>query len=256
MESLGTVSVITPSYNTAAFIAETINSVLAQTYADWEMIIVDDCSTDATDDAVRPFLSDPRIRYIKNERNLGAAESRNRALREAKGRFVAFLDSDDLWLPEKLEKQLEFMAKTGAKFSYTEYEQIDESSKSVGVTVTGPKKISRLGMNAYCWPGCLTVMYDRYAVGLVQIKDIKKNNDYAMWLEVSSVADCRLLEQNLAKYRLRQGSISRQRLSSLIRWHYRLWHEAEEKCAPVSLLMTAVNMICGLYKKLFFVKRR
>ena len=103
------VSVIMPSYNTAKYIGETIKSVQAQTYENWELIIVDDCSTDNTDTAVDPFLSDERIRYLKNSRNSGAAVSRNYALREAKGKWIAFLDSDDLWFPDKLEKQINFM---------------------------------------------------------------------------------------------------------------------------------------------------
>ena len=116
------VSIIMPSYNTADYISESIKSIQKQVYSNWELIIVDDCSTDNTDDIVRPFLVDSRIRYLKNERNSGAAVSRNRALREAKGRWIAFLDSDDLWAPEKLEKQIEFMEKNGYSFSYTNYE--------------------------------------------------------------------------------------------------------------------------------------
>ena len=99
------VSIIMPSYNTGRFIKESIESVLAQTYSNWELIIVDDCSTDNTDEIVAQF-TDERIKYLKNEVNSGAAVSRNRALREAKGKWIAFLDSDDLWLPEKLEKQI------------------------------------------------------------------------------------------------------------------------------------------------------
>ena len=103
------VSIIMPSYNTGAYIKKTIQSVINQSYQNWELIIVDDCSTDNTDEAVQPFLNDMRIRYIKNEVNSGAAISRNRALMEAKGKWIAFLDSDDLWVPEKLEKQIHFM---------------------------------------------------------------------------------------------------------------------------------------------------
>lgn len=116
------VSIIMPSYNTAQYITETIQSVIDQTYHNWELIIVDDCSTDNTDIVIGK-IKDPRIRYIKNEKNSGAAVSRNRALREANGRWVAFLDSDDLWKPEKLEKQICFMMKNRYYFSYTNYEE-------------------------------------------------------------------------------------------------------------------------------------
>jgi glycosyltransferase involved in cell wall biosynthesis len=248
------VSIITPSYNTAKFIAETIDSVRLQTYSNWEMIIVDDCSTDDTDAVVEGYLGDSRLRYFKNEKNSGAAVSRNRALREAKGRWIAFLDSDDLWLPDKLEKQIRFMEEHDYHFSYTNYEEIDEESKPLGVCVTGPKKITKHGMYNYCWPGCLTVMYDREKVGLIQIKDIKKNNDYAMWLEVCKKADCMLLDEELAKYRKRSGSISRHSIKTMIGWHYKLWHEAEGQSTVSAAFNTCRNLGFGLLKKTKHVK--
>lgn len=127
------VSIIMPSYNTGRFISETIDSVLAQTYENWELIIVDDCSTDNTDEVVQKYLSDHRVKYLKNEKNSGAAASRNRALREAEGKWIAFLDSDDLWSPNKLDKQLAFMKDRNCCFSYTNYIEIDESSAPNGV---------------------------------------------------------------------------------------------------------------------------
>ena len=248
------VSIIMPSYNTAKFISETITSVLAQTYTNWELIIVDDCSTDDTDAVIRPYLADDRIRYIKNEKNSGAAVSRNRALREAKGKWIAFLDSDDLWLPEKLEKQIAFMEKNNCRFSYTNYIEIDENSVPNGRSVTGPKKITRHRMYNYCWMGCLTVMYDAETVGLVQIADIKKNNDYAMWLKVCEKADCYLLEETLAKYRKRSGSISNHGYTKLIKWHYKLYREAEKKNSIVSAALTIRNLFWGVWKKIKYVK--
>lgn len=249
------VSIITPSYNTASYISETIESVLAQTYNNWEMIIVDDCSPDNTDEVVSLYLSDERIKYFKNEKNSGAAVSRNRALREAKGRWIAFLDSDDLWMPDKLEKQIKFMAENNYSFSYTDYSHIDENSKSMDVTVTGPEKITKTGMYNYCWPGCLTVMYDASVVGLMQINDIKKNNDYAMWLQACKKADCYLLRENLARYRIRSGSISRNSISTLVKWHYRLFNEALGMNPVASLFNTCRNMVFGFYKKIFYVKK-
>ena len=244
------VSIIMPSYNTANYISESIKSVQAQGYSNWKLIIVDDCSTDNTDDIVKPFLIDSRIRYLKNERNSGAAVSRNRALREAKGRWIAFLDSDDLWVPEKLEKQIGFMEKNGYSFSYTNYEEIDMAGQKTGVKITGPKKITKTGMFNYCWPGCLTVMYDAEKVGLIQIADIKKNNDYAMWLKVCKKADCYLLDKELALYRKgRVGSVSTQNLVVMIKWHYKLFREAEKKGIIKSLFDTGRNMIFGYYKQ-------
>ena len=248
------VSIIMPSYNTGRFISDTINSVLSQTYTNWELIIVDDCSTDNTDEVVNPFLTDTRIKYLKNEKNSGAAVSRNRALREATGKWIAFLDSDDLWLPEKLEKQIEFMEKNGYSFSYTNYTEIDEDSASNGVYVTGPKKISKTGMYNYCWVGCLTVMYDAEKIGLIQIKDIRKNNDYAMWLKVIKKERCYLFDEVLAKYRKRSGSISNHSYITLVKWHYQLFREAEEKNPVVAFIYMTRNIFFGIIKKIKYVK--
>lgn len=249
------VSIIMPSYNTADFISETIDSVLNQTYKNWELIIVDDCSTDNTDEVIEKYLSDQRIRYLKNGKNSGAAISRNYALREAKGKWIAFLDSDDLWVPEKLEYQINFMKYNDYHFSYTNYEEIDEEGNSLNKLVTGPKKITKRGMFAYCWPGCLTVMYDAEYVGLIQIADIKKNNDYAMWLQVCKKADCYLLNKTLAKYRRgRQGSVSTQSIKTLIGWHYKLFKEAENMSGLSSLINTGINLCFGFIKKKIYIK--
>lgn len=251
----GLVSIIMPSYNTALYIEETIQSVLNQTYPNWELIIVDDCSTDNTDEVLEK-IKDPRIHYLKNEKNSGAAVSRNKALRKAKGQWIAFLDSDDLWMPNKLEKQIRFMEENGYAFSYTNYEEIDVNGNKTGVTVTGPKKITKTGMFNYCWPGCLTVMYNAEKVGLIQIEDIKKNNDYAMWLKVCKKVNCYLLDEYLAQYRKgRSGSISTHSIKIMIGWHYRLYHEAEKLTKLSSFVNTGRNLLFGFYKKKRYVKK-
>lgn len=242
------VSIIMPSYNTGRFIQETINSVINQTYDNWELIIVDDCSSDNTDDIVKS-INDNRVIYLKNERNNGAAISRNKALRKAKGKWIAFLDSDDLWKKDKLEKQIKFMKENNYYFSYTSYIEIDEESKPNGKRITGPKRITEKGMANYCWPGCLTVMYDAEKIGLIQIEDIKKNNDYAMWLKISKKVDCYLLNEELAMYRKRNGSISNHSYVSLIKWHYKLYREVEHQNVIYSLFNTCRNIIFGFYKK-------
>lgn len=249
------VSIIMPSYNTASYIKESIQSVLNQTYTNWELIIVDDCSTDETEE-VLATITDSRIKYFKNKENSGAAISRNKALREARGQWIAFLDSDDLWLPNKLEKQINFMKNNGYKFSYTNYEEIDMASNKIGVRITGPKKITKMGMYNYCWPGCLTVMYDANEIGLIQIEDIKKNNDYAMWLKVCQKADCYLLDEVLAQYRKgRVGSVSTHSIRTMIGWHYMLYHEAEKMGKLESLFNTGRNLLFGYYKKRKYVKK-
>lgn len=252
----GLVSVIMPSYNTALYIGETIQSVLNQTYQNWEIIIVDDCSTDNTDEVVAS-IKDERIKYFRNEKNSGAAVSRNRALREAKGRWIAFLDSDDLWMPTKLERQIFFMENNSYSFSYTNYEIIDVDGNSIGVKVTGPNKITKAGMFRYCWPGCLTVMYDAEKIGLIQIEDIKKNNDYAMWLKVCKKSDCYLLDEYLGQYRKgRIGSISTHSIKTMIGWHYKLFRNAEKQSVVKSIVNTGRNLVFGFYKKKRYERRK
>lgn len=251
------VSIITPSYNCAKFVEETIQSILSQTYTNWELLFQDDCSTDNTKEIVAKYAEkDSRIKYECNARNSGAAITRNNALRRAKGKWIAFLDSDDLWLPEKLEKQIKFMQDNNYHFSYTKYCEINEQSEEIGKLISGPKHITKIGMFSFCWPGCLTVMYDREHIGLIQIADIKKNNDYAMWLKVAQNANCYLLDGCLAKYRRgRVGSISTHSYTTLIKWHYKLFRQSEEMNPISSLFLTCINLICGIYKKKKYVKR-
>jgi teichuronic acid biosynthesis glycosyltransferase TuaG len=244
----GLVSIIMPSWNTGRFIAESIQSVIDQTYKKWELLIVDDCSTDNTDEVVSSF-KDYRIKYFKNEKNLGAALTRNRALREAQGEWIAFLDSDDLWTPEKLEKMITFMKENNCSFAYHEYVKIDEESKPLNIYVSGPSVVTKKKMYNYGYPGCLTIMYNAKAMGLIQIKDIKKNNDYAILLKLCKKANCYLLKENLAKYRIRKKSISHDKLSKKLKSHYDLFHLCDEKNAVVALWYACWNMFYGILKK-------
>lgn len=258
MQSNDIVSIITPSYNCGQYIEETIKSIQTQTYQDWELLIQDDCSIDGTRKIVEKYAAeDPRIKYECNSYNSGAAITRNNALRRAQGRWIAFLDSDDLWYPEKLEKQIEFMISKGYHFSYTCYCEINEQAEETGKIVRGPHHITKWGMFTYCWPGCLTVMYDREYVGLIQIADIKKNNDYAMWLKVCRKVNCYLLDECLAKYRKgRSGSISTHGYLTLIKWHYKLFRDAEGMNNISALFFTGVNLLCGIYKKIRYISTK
>ena len=243
-----------PSWNTGKFIAESINSVINQTYRDWELLIVDDCSTDNTDNIVTSF-KDNRIHYLKNEKNSGAAITRNRALREAKGEWIAFLDSDDLWDPQKLEKMISFMNSNNYTFAYHEYEKIDEYSNPLNILVSGPKVVTKRKMYHYGYPGCLTFMYNAKAIGLVQIKDIKKNNDYAILLKLCKKANCYLLQENLAKYRIRKKSISHDKLIKKLKSHYDLFHLCDEKKAIQAFYYACQNMLYGFLKKIKYENR-
>ena len=253
------VSVIVPNYNCEKFIEETVNSVINQTYKNWELLIVDDCSTDGSVEVIKKLqAADGRIKLFINEKNSGAAASRNKALKEASGKWIAFLDSDDLWLPDKLEKQIAFMEENGYKFSYTAYEHIDENSNSLNVRVTGPKVLSKRKMFRYCYPGCLTVMYDSSDVGAVQIPDEIANgeNDYAIWLKVCKAYKCYYLNEILSLYRVRNSSLShKSKKTKLMKNHYRLFRISEGRSSVGAFFCLLRNLFYGFWKKVIYVKK-
>lgn len=248
------VSIIMPSYNTGKYIKESIQSVLAQTYPYWELIIVDDCSTDDTDDVINEFIGDKRIRYLKNQKNSGAAVSRNRALREATGRWVAFLDSDDVWLPEKLSRQIQFMEENNYKFTYTDY-RIRLDGKWMPYINTGPKVVTLRKLYNYCYFSTITVMYEREYIGLIQIADLKKNNDYAMWFEAAKKSPCYRLRECHSYYYKHEGSVSGGSKIKLIKFHYIMYRKALKKSKALSLVLTINNLFWGVFKKIFYRKR-
>ncbi len=249
----GLVSIIMPSWNTEQFIAQSIQCVIDQTYKNWELLIVDDCSTDRTDEVVLSF-QDSRIKFFHNKKNSGAALSRNKAMREARGEWIAFLDSDDLWMPDKLDKQISFMVSNGYTLSYTEYEKIDEDDKPLNIYVTGPDVVNKRKIYNYDYIGQLTMMYSARHFGLIQIKDIKKNNDYAIRLQLYKMpgTEAHLLKENLAKYRVREKSISHDKLSKKLKSHYDLFHMCDEKPVPLALWYACWNMWYGMLKKLYY----
>lgn len=247
------VSIIMPSYNTAKYISESIKSVQAQTHTNWELIIVDDCSTDNTDEIIEAFLSDNRIRYIKNEQNSGAAVSRNRALREAKGRWIAFLDSDDLWLPDKLEKQIRFMQENGYKFTYTDY-RIQLNGEWLPYVYYGPNVVNKRRMKDYCYFSTITVMYEREYIGLVQIESVRKNNDYAMWLQIIEKSPCYRFPECLSYYIKHDGSVSSGSKFKLIKHHYIMWRVAMHKSPIAAGALTVRNVFWGVVKKIRYKK--
>lgn len=256
MQNKGLVSIITPSWNCGKFLEETIKSIQAQTYTNWELLFQDDCSTDDTKERVlRLAAEDNRIKYECNLRNSGAAITRNNALRRAQGKWIAFLDSDDLWLPEKLEKQIRFMEENGYAFTYHEYAEMTEEGHDNGVYVSGIKKVNAFNMYACCWPGCLSVMYDREKIGLIQINDVRKNNDTAMWLKVVQKAPCYLLKENLARYRRRANSITPKPIWQRIWAHYPLFRVAEEMNPVTATFWTLMNVFGNAFKKIFYVKK-
>ena len=248
------VSIITPAFNCESYILETINSVLNQTHSNFEIIIVDDNSTDKTVDVINT-IKDPRIILVKNDTNHGAAYCRNLAISKASGDYIAFLDGDDIWFPTKLEKQLNFMIENDFLFSCTEYEIIDDKGMSKGIKITCPKKVTRKMMRRSDYIGCLTVMYKRSLFSDLSIPvSIKKRNDYALWLKLSEKADCYCLAEVLAKYRKRNSSLSSSKFK-LIKYHAQVFKEIYGYSSLKSWFNALINCYFYLYRRLFYKKK-
>ena len=198
------VTIVTPSYKSKEYIEETINSVINQDYSNYEMIIVDDCSPDHSADFIRGILPDNRFRLIELSQNVGAAEARNVALSKANGRFVAFLDSDDIWYKEKLSIQIEYMKKHSIAFSFSSYDIIDENGKYLGKKVIAPKEINAQQYLGNTIIGCLTVIIDRCKVGEFRMPNLKSSHDMALWYEIMKDNNIKAYGINLplASYRL------------------------------------------------------
>lgn len=220
------VSIIMPTYNCAKFIGETIKSVIAQTYSNFELIIVDDCSKDNTKDVVNSF-DDERIKYYKLEKNSGAAVARTTAMNMAKGKYMAFLDSDDLWMENKLERQLKFMKDNNYNITCTAYEQVNEDGESLNKVIKTKKKADYNRILLDCPVGNSTVMYNVEALGKFEVPNIRKRNDDALWLQMLKKEKYIYgMDEVLAKYRIRSNSISSNKLS-LIKYHWQLYRDIE-----------------------------
>lgn len=245
------VSIITPTYNCGKFIEETIKSVESQTYKNWEMIIVDDCSTDNTEEIVKKYISiNSRIKYFKLEKNSGAAVARTRAMELANGEYMAFLDSDDLWTPEKLERQLEYMKKNNYAFTCTNYLQIDEQSNSLGKIIKTVPKVNYNRLLLDCPVGNSSVMYNVKIMGKFKVPNIKKRNDDALWLQMLKKEKYIYgLDEVLMKYRIRQNSISSNKLQ-LIKYHWKLYREIEH----LSIIRSLFHIMYWCMIKLLKIK--
>lgn len=237
------VSVVVPCYNCEKYIEETINSILNQTFSNFEILVVDDLSTDNTECILEKLRKkDKRIKYFKLLKKGGATGARNKALREAKGKYIAFLDGDDLWKPEKLEKQVKFMEDNNIYFSYTDYEYMDEKSKRLNRMRKCPFKMSYLRMLLGDSVGCLTVIYNAEQTGLIQIPNIGKRNDYALWCEVlKKVRKGYKYPEILALYRKSSGSLSSGRKIGLLKYHYYMHRNINCFNPIVALFFTITN---------------
>ncbi|HEX6929549.1 MAG TPA: glycosyltransferase family 2 protein [Gammaproteobacteria bacterium] len=222
------VSVIMPAFNVAPWLHDAAQSVLAQTFKDLELIIVDDCSTDSTrriaDDLA---ASDDRVRVLATGSNIGGARARNLGLSAARGSYVAFLDGDDLWAPEKLERQLQVMAGSGAALCYTAIQKIDAEGLPFGRLQEVPPSISYDGLLGNPVIGCSTALMDYQALGRPLMPDIRKRQDFAFWLMLLRAgAKAVGINEPLTCYRVRPGSLSSNKISAA--WHvWRVYREFE-----------------------------
>lgn len=223
-EDFGQVSIITPAYNCADYIADTIKSIQSQTYTNWELLITDDCSSDNTREIINKFASeDPRIKLLTLKNNSGAGVARNNSIEKAKGRFIAFCDSDDRWKPEKLERQIRFMVSNGYGLTYTSYETCNENGVVNGFVeclskITYPKIIRDNGI------GCLTAIYDAERIGKFYLSSIRKRQDWCLWINIiKNTGPAFGLKDSLALYRLRNGSISSNKIE-MLKYNFDVYH--------------------------------
>jgi len=241
------VSIITPSYNSSKFISKTIQSVLAQTYQNWEMIIVDDNSNDNSNEIIRQYVEkDRRIRLIKLEKNSGPAMARNRAIKESVGKYIAFLDSDDLWMPEKLKKQVAFMSGNNLVFTYSSYNLIDEDDNNLGVFIT-KKNIDYDSMLKTCSVGCLTAVYDASALGKLYMKNVG-HEDYALWLNIlKKIKTTKGMAEPLATYRIMKNSVSSNKYVAA-QYVWKIFRDIEKLSLTKSVLSFLQYVYHGIWK--------
>ena len=247
----GLVSIIMPTYNCGRFITETIESIQAQTYENWEIEIVDDCSTDDTKAIVDALMEkDPRIHYYCLENNSGAAVARTEAMKLARGEYMAFCDSDDLWMPDKLERQLAFMNENGYAFSCTAYEQIDEESNSLDRVIKTVKKTDYNRLLLDCPVGNSSVMYNVGMMGKFEVPNIRKRNDDALWLTMLKKEKYIWgMPDVLMRYRIRKNSISSNKLS-VIKYHWILYRDIEH----LSVFRSVFHIGFWCFLKVFKIK--
>lgn len=209
-----------PSYNSALTIISSIKSVQEQTYLNWELLITDDCSTDETVDIVRECAkTDGRINYAVNKKNSGAGFSRNQSIIRASGKYIAFLDADDIWLPNKLAEQVRFMERTGALFSYTGYQKF--SASGMGGAIIPPEKITHDKLLYGCVIGCLTVMYNADVLGKQSMPLIRKRQDMGLWLKL--LKQCGMaygIPKVMALYRTDSGMSKNKLNAAIYQWRF------------------------------------
>jgi glycosyltransferase involved in cell wall biosynthesis len=221
------VSIITPVYNAERFIEKSILSVLNQTYEDWEMLVIDDCSTDNSLAVVKKYsLVDSRIRLINMPKNSGVAAARNTGVNVAKGRFIAFLDSDDTWMPSKLSDQVRYMLDNKYYFTYTSYQVIDDKDRIINNRRI-ETKLGYRDLLKTCSIGCLTVMYDTSYFGK-RLMPLRRREDLGLWLDLLKEVDYAFgIDEVLAQYRVSSNSMSTKKVLAA-KHQWKLYREYQD----------------------------
>lgn len=241
------VSIIMPSYNAEKFIKESINSVLAQTYQNWELLITDDVSKDNTVSIVKQYAkNEPRIKLVEKTNNGGAGVARNDSILRARGRYIAFLDSDDLWMPEKLSKQISFMQHNKVPFSYTGYQKFTGDKKLLGEIIPPAETTYNELLNSNVI-GCLTAIYDCQEIGKQFMPTIRKRQDMALWLHILKLTPKATgIQESLAYYRVDVGMSSNK--IEILKWQWRLYREVEQLSIIKSLKHFVIYALKGYLK--------
>lgn len=210
------VSIIMPTYNSEKYISESINSIINQTYQNWELLITDDFSTDRTIDKVKALIKDDnRIKLFLLQKNSGPGVARNNSIKMAKGRYIAFCDSDDKWKSEKLDKQLNFLKSKSLSFTFCSYDVINENGDFIK-TIKAPLELSFSKLLKNNYVGCLTAIYDQEALGKLYMSEMRKRQDWTLWLKILKLIDNSSGQiESLALYRDRSKSISSNRFEML-----------------------------------------
>lgn len=250
------VSVIIPTFNSEKFISETILSVMNQTYPNWEIILVDDCSRDETVAIISRFAqSDNRIQVLELSVNSGTGVARNAALTVAKGKYIAFLDADDLWKPEKLDEQINFMQTNKLPFTFSFYDCIDEDGKSLNKRVEAPINLSYRQLFFCNYVGNLTAIYDVSYFGKIPISPIRKRQDWMLWLTVlKKIKIAQPVPESLAYYRIRNDSISTSKFD-LIKYNFAVYRTFHGFSFPIAVAFMKVFLFTQLLIKPNYIKR-
>lgn len=244
------VSIVMPCYNGANFIKETIDSVLSQTYKNWELLVIDDGSKDSSRSIVSEYASnDSRIKLIKQQ-NAGSAVARNNGIRHSKGQYLALLDSDDVWLPGFLKSQIKFIRQKDAVCVCSSYSRIDEQSNDILKPVMSKPIITSKDMQSIDYVGCLTGLYDQSKYGKMYLKEELNSllDDYAFWISVIALEGVAYGNPKiLAKYRVRKNSLTSKK-TKLIAKHYKFYRKQLNQGKLQSVYSVAKWGIAGLLK--------